>query len=51
MGAQIIQVGQPRQKSQKAILMSVISTMAKQQLSELDHAIVQLTGLEMFLAF
>ncbi len=31
--------------------MSVISALAKQQLSELDRAIVQLTGLGMFFAF
>jgi hypothetical protein len=38
-------------KHQKAIPMSVVSTMGKQQLSELDRAIVQLTGLGMFFAF
>jgi hypothetical protein len=31
--------------------MSVISALAKQQLSELNQAIVQLTGLGMFFAF
>ncbi len=41
----------PAEKHQKAIPMAVISTMAKQQLSELDHSIVQLTGLGMFFAF
>ena len=41
----------PAEKHQKAIPMSVISTLAKQQLSELDRAIVQLTGLGIFFAF
>jgi hypothetical protein len=41
----------PAEKHQKAIPMAVISTMAKQQLSELDRSIVQLTGLGMFFAF
>jgi hypothetical protein len=41
----------PAKKHQKVILMSVILTMAKQQLSELDCAIVQVTGLGMFFAF
>jgi hypothetical protein len=41
----------PAEKHQKAIPMSVISALAKQQLSELDQVIVQLTGLGMFFAF
>ncbi len=41
----------PTEKHQKALPMAVISTMAKQQLSELDQSIVQLTGLGMFFAF
>ena len=41
----------PAEKNQKAIQMSVISTLAKQQLSELDRAIIQLTGLGIFFAF
>jgi hypothetical protein len=41
----------PAEKHQKAIPMSVISNMEKQQLSELDRTIVQLTGLKMFFAF
>jgi hypothetical protein len=41
----------PAEKHQKAIPMSVISALTKQQLSELDQAIVQLTGLGMFFAF
>ena len=41
----------PAEKHQKAIPMSVILTLAKQQLSELDRAIVQLTGLGIFFAF
>jgi hypothetical protein len=36
---------------QKAIPMSVISTLAKQQISKLNQAIVQLTGLGIFFAF
>jgi hypothetical protein len=46
-----IKKANPTKKHQKAIPMSVISTMAKQKLSELDHAIAQLTGLGMFFAF
>jgi hypothetical protein len=41
----------PTEKHQKAIPMSVISTLAKQQISELDRSIVQLTGLGIFFAF
>jgi hypothetical protein len=41
----------PAEKHQKAIPMSVISTLAKQQISELDRSIVQLTGLGIFFAF
>jgi hypothetical protein len=41
----------PAEKHQKAVPMSVISTMAKQQLLKPDRAIVQLTGLGMFFAF
>jgi hypothetical protein len=41
----------PAEKHQKAIPMLVILALAKQQLSELDQAIVQLTGLGMFFAF
>jgi hypothetical protein len=41
----------PTKKHQKAIPVSVMSTMAKQQLSELNRTIVQLTGLEMFFPF
>jgi hypothetical protein len=41
----------PAEKHQKAIPMSVISALAKQQLSELDQATIQLTGLGMFFAF
>jgi hypothetical protein len=41
----------PAEKHQKALPMAVISTMTKQQLSELDCFIVQLTGLGMFFAF
>jgi hypothetical protein len=41
----------PAKKHQKAIPMLVISALAKQQLSELDQAIVQLTGLGVFFAF
>jgi hypothetical protein len=41
----------PAEKHQKAIPMAVISILAKQQLSELDCSIIQLTGLGMFFAF
>jgi hypothetical protein len=41
----------PAKKHQKAIPMPVISALAKQQLSKLNQAIVQLTGLGMFFAF
>ncbi len=41
----------PAEKHQKAFPMSVISTLAKQQISELDRSIVQLTGLGIFFAF
>jgi hypothetical protein len=41
----------PAEKHQKAIPMSVISALAKQQLSKLDQAIIQLTGLGMLFAF
>ena len=41
----------PAEKHQKAIPMLVISALAKQQLSKLDQAIIQLTGLGMFFAF
>jgi hypothetical protein len=40
----------PAEKHQKAIPMSIISTLAKQQISELDRSIVQLTGLGIFFA-
>ena len=40
-----------QEKHQKAIPISIISTLAKQQLSELDRAIIQLTGLDIFFAF
>ncbi len=43
--------GDPAEKHKKAIPMSVISALAKQQISELDRAIVQLTGLGIFFAF
>jgi hypothetical protein len=43
--------GDPAEKHQKAIPMSVISELAKHQISELDRAIVQLTGLGIFFAF
>ncbi len=41
----------PAKKHQKAIPMLVISALAKQQLSKLNQAIIQLTGLGMFFAF
>jgi hypothetical protein len=41
----------PAEKHQKAISMLVISALPKQQLSKLNQAIVQLTGLGMFFAF
>jgi hypothetical protein len=41
----------PDEKHQKAIPMSVISALAKQQISKLDQAIVQFTGLGMFFTF
>jgi hypothetical protein len=43
--------GGPAKKHQEAIPMSVISAIVKQQISELDQAIIQLTGLGMFFAF
>ncbi len=43
--------GDPAEKHKKAIPMSVISALAKQQIPELDRAIVQLTGLGIFFAF
>ena len=43
--------GDPAEKHEKAIPMSVISELAKHQISELDRAIVQLTGLGIFFAF
>jgi hypothetical protein len=41
----------PAEKHQKAIPMFIISTLTKQQISELDRSIVQLTGLSIFFAF
>ncbi len=41
----------PAKKHKKAIPMSVISELAKHQISKLDRAIVQLTGLGIFFAF
>jgi hypothetical protein len=41
----------PAEKHQKGIPMLIISALAKQQLSKLDQAIIQLTGLSMFFAF
>ncbi len=43
--------GDPAEKHKKAIPMAVISALAKQQISELDRAIVQLTALGIFFAF
>ena len=43
--------GDPAKKHEKAIPMSIMSELAKHQISELDRAIVQLTGLGMFFAF
>jgi hypothetical protein len=43
--------GDPAEKHEKAIPTSVISALAKQQISELNRAIVQLTGLGIFFAF
>jgi hypothetical protein len=41
----------PDKKHQKAISMSIISALAKTQISEIDRTIVQLTSLGMFFAF
>ncbi len=41
----------PAEKHQKAIPVSAISALAKQQLSKLDQAIIQLIGLGMFFVF
>ncbi len=43
--------GDPAEKHEKAIPMSVISALAKQQILELNRAIVQLTELGIFFAF
>ena len=43
--------GDPAKKHEKAIPISVISELAKHQISKLDRAIVQLTGLGNFFAF
>jgi hypothetical protein len=45
------EIGNLVEKYQKAIPMSVISTLAKTKISETDHVIVQLTGLGVFFAF
>ena len=41
----------PTENHQKAIPLSIISTLAKQQILELNRSIVQLTGLGIFFAF
>jgi hypothetical protein len=43
--------GNPNEKHQKEIPMSIISALAKSQISEIDRAIVQPNGLVMFFAF